>query len=66
MQRSAGLWTLHTDDVPEDCENDRNGKYQETNVRPNEETGVKKLSTTMWSLQLLSHIWYPLNKINEI
>lgn len=47
MQRSAGLWTLHTDDVPEDRENDRNGKYQETNVRPNEETGVKKLSTTM-------------------
>lgn len=47
MQRSAGLWTLHTDDVPEDRENDRNGKYQETNVRPNKEIGVKKLSTTM-------------------
>lgn len=47
MQRSAGLWTLHTDDVHEDRENDRNGKYQETNVRPNKEIGVKKLSTTM-------------------
>lgn len=36
MQRSAGLWTLHSDDVPEDRENYRNGKYQETNFRPNE------------------------------
>lgn len=26
MQKSAGLWMLNTDDVPEDSENNKDGK----------------------------------------